>query len=176
MIGAVSEVSLALGPKIQYLHALLLSFTSASISSPSLLKSSVGPPTSSFHVLGRGGAAIFNRWNKTPEQIAGRVGNLVAEKYQLIRPSQSQKRVECSKGYAHDARLMSSILVFLLDPHFGGDGLVMVIRHRDPDKTWTIRHPSSWRPNWRRRQGLAVDGPTVRRRTAHGLESEWRER
>jgi len=64
---------------------------------------------------------------------------------------------------------------FLLDPHFGGDGLVMVIRHRDPDKTWTIRHPSGWRPNWYRRQGLAVDGPTVRRRTAQRLESEWRE-
>jgi hypothetical protein len=66
--------------------------------------------------------------------------------------------------------------IFLLDPHFGGDGLVIVIRHRDPDETWTIRQPSSWRPNWRGRQGLAVDGPTVRRRTAHGLESEWRER
>jgi hypothetical protein len=66
--------------------------------------------------------------------------------------------------------------IFLFDPHFGGDGLVMVIRHRDPDKAWTIRHPSSWRPNWSRRQRLAVDGPTVRRCTAHGLESEWRER
>ena len=75
-----------------------------------------------------------------------------------------------------DLDLNSGLTIFLLDPHFGGDGLVMVIRHRDPDKTWTIRHPSSWRPNWRRRQGLAVDGPTVRRRTAHGLESEWRER
>src|SRR6516162_8511617 len=72
--------------------------------------------------------------------------------------------------------LNSGSTIFLLDPHIGGDGLVMVIRHRDPDKTRTIRHPSSWRPNCRRRQGLAVDGPTVRRRTAHGLESEWRER
>src|SRR5215475_2933947 len=47
--------------------------------------------------------------------------------------------------------LNSGLTIFLLDPHVGGDGLVMVIRHRDPDKTWTIRHPSSWRPNWRRR-------------------------
>jgi hypothetical protein len=34
--------------------------------------------------------------------------------------------------------LNSGLTIFLLDPHFGGDGLVMAIRHRDPNKTWTI--------------------------------------
>jgi len=74
------------------------------------------------------------------------------------------------------ARSRAELTIFLLDPHFGGDGLVMAIRHRDPNKTRPIRHPSSWRPNWHRRQGLAVNGPTVRRRTTHGLKSKWRER
>jgi len=63
-------------------------------------------------------------------------------------------------GRPAGSRTAFSSSTFLLDPHFGGDGLVMVIRYRDPDKTWTIRHPSSWRPNWRGRQGRAVDDPT----------------
>jgi hypothetical protein len=62
----------------------------------------------------------------------------------------------CEIAHAHDfERGVRGYLLhprfFLLDPHVGGDGLVMVIRHRDPDKTWTIWHPSSWRPNRRRR-------------------------
>jgi len=50
-----------------------------------------------------------------------------------------------------DVDLNSGLAIFLLDPYFGGDGLVLVVRHRDPDKTWTIRHPSSWRHGGRRR-------------------------
>jgi hypothetical protein len=45
---------------------------------------------------------------------------------------------------------------FLIDPHFGGDGPVMVIRHRDPDKTWTIRQPVRTRMVWPSRRSASA--------------------